>query len=305
MIVLLATLYQHLYHQAIWEELQTPPFTELILSWNTTRPAAGRFTFFVSVQENSEWSPWLYFGEWGCDGQMLFIDEPEGSNAKVRQGRVFCNATGFRVQTIATGGAELNNLMLSVATNSPLVEKELPTEAVLLPHSQRQSQITLRHPRYADLALPTAMTVAINTILKSKVIDASHFAANVYDGDFDYYESLPLSVAEAGHHLWPQISVHAERLPNFNTLHAHLMAGFPVVALLKGTLTGAPRPFYIPHAVCVIGYDPAAQTVICIDPFFPNDRATQVAYSISDFLTAWKKQNNLSVIFQRNFNCSR
>ena len=51
---------------------QSLPFSELILSWNASRPQKGKFVFWVNIKHKN-WSGWRKIAEWGKDGQKTFI----------------------------------------------------------------------------------------------------------------------------------------------------------------------------------------------------------------------------------------
>jgi hypothetical protein len=293
--------------EIVWEQTETRPFNELILSWNANRPEDGRLAFLIRVQKEGNWSPWLYYAEWGVFGQMLFKESPEDSFAesnrekiKVKEG--LCD--GFAIKVIASGGASMSALKTLIASPidlselkpARLPEKEL--ESVLLSPVPRQSQITLRHPRYQDLSLPTATSVAINYLLGRKAVDPSDFARQVLDEDFDFYESWVLNCAESAYRLGDGYRVHVERCADFETIHSSLKEGCPVLVGMRGFITGGPRPFYTEHALCLIGYDPGKQKVYCIDTAFPNEASTFVAYPLDQFLTAWAKQGNIACFFK-------
>ncbi|MDE3046551.1 MAG: C39 family peptidase [Verrucomicrobiota bacterium] len=290
-----------------WEFPETAPFNELILTWNAKRPSEGRYSFFVSLHQQGQWSPWLYTNEWGDLGQIIFLDAPADSFAasvtdavKPKQGM----ADGFRIKVVAAEVDNLSGLQHLWATISNLSEfrarpldREL--DLILLPNAPRQSQITLRHPRSLDLSLPTAMSTAMNTILQRKAVNPSEFCEQVIDSDTDFYESWVLNAAEASNQLGSDYAVRVERLADFETLHTYLLNGSPVLIPIRGSLPGGPRLYYMPHILCVIGYNPEERKVYCIDSGFPSDKSTFVSYKIEDFLRCWNNQKNIATVFQK------
>jgi Peptidase_C39 like family len=298
-----STLYEHFPDpgetSAIWEETETAPFDELILTWNGLRPSAGGHFFFVSIRQNGEWSPLLYYAQWGAWGQTLFRDAPDDSFATANRGVVSPKsgpADGFivfvdSVHPIAS---------LSVFTNDPanVSSGKGPLSPIFLKNPDKQSLITLREPRYSDLYLTTAVSIAVNTLYQEKKINPAAFAAQSYDQEFDAYDHWNLCAAEAYAALEGKYLVQIQRLPDFSALCSYLYQGCPVVVGIKGTLKGGPRPHYREHALCVIGYDPAPEKVHCIDPYFPVDKATAVSYSLADFMEAWGKRKNIACTFK-------
>lgn len=282
-----------------WEVADTAPFNELILTWNSMRPEKGGHFFFVSVKQNGEWSPLLYYGQWGSWGQLLFRDAPEDSFASTFRGVVspksgHCDGFIISVQSEHPVGA------LSVFTNESVISSpgRAPLAPILLENPSKQSLITLRENRYADLYLTTAVSIAVNTLYQEKKIDPAALAAHSYDQEYDAYDHWNLCAAAASAALEGNYLVQIQRLPDFAALYSYLAKRCPVVVGIKGTLKGGPRPHYREHALCVIGYDPAAQTVHCIDPYFPTDKSTAVSYSLSDFTAAWEKRKNIACTFK-------
>jgi len=293
--------------ELIWESSETPPFNELILTWNAHRPEEGRYSFFISLYQDGHWSPWLYSSEWGDLGQIIFNDAPEDSfamtyrdGAKPKKGF----ATGFRIRVLAAEVADLSGIK-TVWVNLCNLTEFRPTalhqslDLILLQNVPRQSQITLRHPRSLDLSFPVAMSTALNTLLQRKAIDPVDFSNQVMDNDTDFYESWMLNAAEAAHRLGADYSVHVERLTDFEALHSHLLQGSPVLISMRGSFLGGPRLYHFPHILCVIGYNPDERKVYCIDSGFPNDKSTFVSYRIEDFLKCWNTQKNIACVFHK------
>lgn len=292
----------HALEEFIWEKEALEPFQELLLSWNAERPSRGMYSFWVSLKQNDRWSDWVYHADWAADGQMMCNEHPFGSFVKgtrdgVRMLQGF--ATGFRIKVFAIG-CEMQGMRRLYASLSDgkgnCAEHFSSLEKVLLEDFPRKSQISLRQPRHQDFSFPVASSCAVSFLLR-RTIDPLEFAKGVYDSDFDSYEGWSFHAAESFRLLGGSYEAHVERLSSFQALHAHLLRGMPVLVGIKGTLSGAPRPYYFEHIVCVIGYDPAGKRVYAIDSSFPNDRSTFTSYPLDDFLKAWGKQKNIAFVF--------
>lgn len=293
--------------EIIWEKLSVAPFQELVLSWHASRPSKGRYTFFISVRQNNEWSPWLYYAEWSCPGQIMFRDRPEPSLAAAHAGFIkptkgTCDA--FRIWVTTSGGADLQNFYnFSVCATNPSEfspSDQIPDlSPIFIESVPRHSQITARHPRYLDLSLPTAMTILINQCLGAKTIQPGDFAERVADDDTAFYEDSSLNIAEASDQLKGQTLFELSYLPDFASLHERLSQGHPVIVFISGWFQGCPRPYRTEHAICMIGYDPTARKVHALDPAFPNDKATLTSYDLSEFLKGWAKQRNKAIFVKR------
>jgi hypothetical protein len=290
--------------EIVWEERSLEPFEELRITWNGARPKVGHYTFFVSVCQNRFWSPWLYYGEWLAPGQVMFKDS--ANTVLTNEGVIWPRGgkcEGFRVKMSASAGATLDQTVHLAAHT--ITRPKLPPEPpagrlpfVLLNPFPRQSQITLRHFRYNDLSLPVCLTLVINYLSPELQLHPLDFADRVIDDETGCYENWSLNIAEASSCLHGKWTVQMVYFENFAALHAHLMQGIPVIASVSGFLMGGPRPFRTEHALCIIGYDPDLHRIHCIDPAFPNDRATYTTYDLIDFLTAWARHRNKAIILE-------
>lgn len=272
-----------------WEEKNTLPFNELILSWNGIRPKKGKWTFWVSLKDEE----WLKYAEWAPDSQRSF--KSVGNFAESYQDVVIPKelCTHFRIKVEGEDLSQLHflNVCLSnLANHAIIIPQNLPP--VLLKGVPRQSQMILDHPRHRDLCSPTSTSTAVNYLLKKR-IDPLLFANLCHDNEFDIYGNWILNIAEAYNQI--RSRCHVERLTDFNALHAKLMQGRPVVVSVKGTIPGAPRPYPCGHLMCVIGFDNGK--VYCIDSGFTDNESTFVGYEIADFLQAWGIRRNLAYVF--------
>lgn len=266
--------------KAVWEETNTIPFDELILSWNGIRPKTGMWTFFVSVN-----NIWHKMAEWGATSQRSFENQDTIALTNL--------ATSFQVKV---EGPDLSNLhKVYVCLSNTKEHKSAPPKnlsSVLLKNVPLKSQLTLDHPRKRDLCSPTALSTA-SSFLSRKTIDPIDFAKAVRDETHDIYGNWVLNVAESYNRI--QHPIHVERLPGFETVHAELEKGRPVVVSVKGKIKGAPKEYPRGHLICIVGYTPGK--IHCIDSAFAEDASTAVAYDETSFLSAWGIRRNLAYIF--------
>jgi hypothetical protein len=292
--------------RVVWEMSDSIPFDELIIGWNGNRPKKGRYCLFVSLRQNSVWSPWLYYAEWGSPGQIMFHDRPENAFAFAYEGRVSpkqgkCDA--FRIQIEASGGAELEDMrdLFALALDRKAfapksVEPSLST--ILIPNFPRQSQVMTRHFRYLDLSLPICMTLAVNYLYGERRIEPLDFAAQVIDDDTQFYENWSFNAAQAASY-FPEIQFKIAYLPDFKAIQSYLSQNMPVIVPISGWIPGGIRRFRTEHAICLIGYDALTHQIQCIDPSFPSDKATFVSYALEDFLRIWAKHYNKAILIER------
>jgi len=278
----------------IYHALQamTPPFNELILSWNGRRPKTGHWTFFVRLFQN-EWSPWLKMAEWGPDFQRSFAEENGFAKshqdiAKPKNG--YC--TGYEIKV--EGDPDSVTVCLSDLSQFPIIKPILPP--VQLQNIPTQSQQILPHSRAKDLCSPTSTSMALHFL--QCPIDPILFATKVHDHTFDIYGNWMLNTAAASEFLRPKYRTYVARLPDFAALHTQLQKGLPVVVSIKGPLPGAPLAYANGHLILVTGYD--QDRVYCMDPGFHANEQTLTSYALDDFLEAWTtRRKNLAYLFEK------
>lgn len=273
----------------LWEETNTIPFDELILSWNGIRPTTGAWTFWVSLKEGE----WLKYAEWASFGQRSFKDSGAfaTSHQDVVTPKELCTSFKIKVEGDDLSGLHTLHVCLSHTAKYAITQPN-NLAPVLLKEVPLQSQQVLDHPRHKDLCSPTATTTALSFLLKRK-IDPVQFAIKSHDQEFDIHGNWILNVAEAYHQ--GKIPCKVERLPDFAALHAHLMQNRPVVVSVKGWIPGAAKPYPAGHLICVIGYSDGK--VHCIDSAFADNESTRVSYLLSDFLAAWGIRRGLAYTF--------
>lgn len=307
----LSYLNGYMYHQkkieSEWKEDHLPPFNELMISWNATRPLKGKYLFFISVKTDS-WSPWLLYASWGKDGQTSFCSTTNDAPVRVYQDMLEVleskQATGFQIKIISEEKAPLESIHgLHVYTNSDKTEEPLQTLSYSSPiqlQVKGLSQMALNHIRHQDLCSPTSTTAVVQYLLNNTEIDPIHFAQNSWDSNFDIFGNWVLNVAQAAAELGKSWNCWVERLNGFDEIYQSLHKGTPVVVSVRGPLPGSALPYAKGHLIAVIGYDPLQQKVICMDPAFPNDSETTVFYNLSDFLQAWNRRGRVAYLFSKN-----
>lgn len=284
-----------------WKEENIPPFDELILTWNGTRPIVGSYRFYVRLK-TEEWSPFLLYASWGAGGQSSFA---EGSSVRVYQDVVSVKtgpkATAFEVKVEGTGGASLEGLRsLHVYVNEDVFAKNetSPLESIHL-DVPGLSQRILSHPRSADLCSPTSTAAVVRYLSKKESVDPVQFAERSWDGGFDIFGNWVLNVAHASSILGSSWNCWVERLHGFVDLHARLRQNTPVVVSVRGPLSGSALPYAKGHLLVVTGFDATSQRVLCMDPAFPTNEETITSYPIQDFIDAWSRRGFISYIFEQ------
>lgn len=296
----------------LWELLDVGPFNELILSWNAYRPKKGKMTIWVSLFYGS-WSRWHRLAEWAPDHQRTFVNKLDRDvhtkHVLVEMQRKKI-AKGFRVKVVFEGGSDHHGLkaLFACTSNMNIFRIACPpvnNSTVLVSGVPKQSQMVLKHPRYAELCSPTSTSIIVNYFMQKKrsqqtkkelhdyVID---FSDKVLDkGYLDIYGNWLLNVAHAYHATEGNVFFRVERLNGFSDLYQYLRKKLPVAVSVR-RLRGGATPYKNGHFIVVVGWNKATRSVICIDPAFPHSVSTVRSYKIWDFLKAWARSRNLSYI---------
>ncbi len=282
-----------------WTEESVEPFDELILTWNGARPSDGNYLIYVSLK-TEEWSPYLLYGLWGHKGQSSFVHNKQGCSVQVHQDVVSVKkakkATGFRVKVVFENGTSIESLRsLHAFTNSlgQTLSKQTPMQSICL-DVKGLSQMRLSHPRAQDLCSPTSTTAVIRYLLNQEVPDPVAFAERSWDYGFDIFGNWVLNVAESSSILGDEWDCWVARLCGFEDIYEFLSQKIPVVVSVRGPLLGSALPYAKGHLLVVIGYDAMNESVLCMDPAFPTDEETLVAYPLKDFMKAWERRGFFS-----------
>ncbi len=274
------------------------PFNELIISWNSLRPEKGTYLIEVSLLQEKTWSPWLRYAHWGAMDQTSF-SYTQGK-IQVNQDVIAAHGHGFKVRVTSREGASLKGLRSLHVATTPLTlvpSTELSQSPINLP-CQGLSQMALQDERKERICSPTSTLAVLHFLNYATKLDPLEFAANCWDRAFDIFGNWVFNIAAAssviktGH-----ITCWVERLGGIERIYTSLQKGFPVIVSLRGPLPGSATPYASGHLLVVKGYDPIKKEVFCMDPAFPTDQATHVSYALDDFLTAWKRRQNVAYLF--------
>lgn len=283
----------------VWEKTDVSPFNELIIGWNALRPDHGHYHLSLSLKLE-DWSPWLSYALWGPNSQRSF--EQKAGPIHVFQDTVNIDesftATGWRVKV----DAEENDLQKfhALYSTTPSLQK---TQNIKFPYVCLEvpgiSQIQISDPRNMRICSPTSTTAAVRFLNKSTTITPLEFADKVWDSHFDIYGHWVFAAAQAYAELGEEWETRVMYLNGFGDIYAFLKAGYPLVVSVRGPLPGTLHPYSQGHLLVVRGYDPGDNKVLCMDPGYPEDSQTHVAYSLDDFLLSWQRRKNIAYVFNR------
>lgn len=286
-----------------WEISNTTPFDELLLSWNALRPLKGHFVILASVYIKT-WSPWLLFAVWGDNTQYSFHETTSKAPVRSFQDQVEILdgqlATGFRIRIEACAGSSLEKFYSLQASTAHI--KSYSPSPRYSPDSSLQfpvpglSQLTLPHPRSKSFCSPTSVAAALS-YMRNEMVDPLKIAKRVYDEGFDIYGNWSFNTAEAFVQLGSEWRCWHSRTKGLDSIWPYLKQGLPVVASIKGSLAGSLMPYANGHLVVIRGYDAVNRRILCMDPAFPSNEETLVAYDRDEFLQAWKHRHHLAYFF--------
>lgn len=296
----------------IWRKKSPFPFSELILSWNASRPKTGKFTFYINVRHHG-WSGWQKIAEWGKSVQKTF-GNTRNRYVHTKYVRLVTKRRriGFeyQIKVVAEKGANIRRIKALFANVSNEKRFRMQYPYTPFPSTQitgipRQSQWHVNHKRRKDLCSPTSLSMIASyytkkynlpkteTTLRQKT---AKLADNVHDQSLDIYGNWIFNVAQAFQLTRGNILYRVERLNNFEELYNQIKNNRPVVVSIRGHLHGGAWPYKNGHLVVVMGWDKKNQRVLCIDPAFRNKKHMLRRYRIKDFVRAWGRSRNLSYI---------
>lgn len=306
-----------------WTVQHLAPFDELLISWNAYRPLRGHYVILSRVLIQNLWSPWLLYAVWGSREQFSFHDTTTAAPVHSFQDQVEILdqkvATGFCLRIEACNGASLDHFYSLYACTSKLGS---PSPTIWSPPSHSISplsvpgisQLLLNHPRAHGFCSPTSTTAVIQSFVSHQQLSPLCFARHVYDSGFDIYGNWAFNIAQAFVELFYFQASQKRRQSVNQALGSHwqcfytrikdiqwlwwcLGKGIPVVISVKGTLPGSFLPYSNGHLMVIKGYDAMTQHFLCMDPAFPSNEETEVAYPWQALMQAWERRHYLTYFF--------
>lgn len=302
----------HIQHkdQVSFVNINTPAFTQLILSWNAAPLEAGHYSFYVQARsrKTKKWLESHHLMDWGAGIAQSYDRQGHKSQGCHVRLEVPSYADGYRVKIRARNGADitaLRALFVNIADMKkftepyPEVKERLPS--VMVDAVPQYSQMVLDHPRAPHMCSPTSLSMLLGFVFQQS-INPLDIAQGVYDVGLGTYGSWPFNAAFAysvSHQQFPETNVPhwaVTRLASFQDLHAHLSRGIPLMVSVRGFIPGAAKPYPSGHLLVPIGYDAHHNKVICHDPAFESDSKVKTSYDLEPFLQAWGRSRNLAIV---------
>lgn len=295
----------------IWHKKSTLPFSELIPSWNASRPKVGKFVFYLNIKHKT-WSGWKKIAEWGKGQQKSFYSAKDKIvHVKHVRAELQNKILGheFKIKAESFGGADIRRVFALFANTAnwhdfkkQIPDKNLPS--IVIPKIKKLSQFWIDHKRKEDLCTPTSMAIIAQYLANQKKItlkkqnikkETVDIANNVYDSSLNIYGNWQFNIAQAFNTTRGKILYKVERANNFAQIHKYLQQKIPVPVSIRGALTGGAWPYVRGgHYVVVIGWDQKHRKVICLDPAFSDEKKILRYYDIDEFIHAWSKSRNMA-----------
>lgn len=297
--------------QCTFERSQVMPFSQLIFSWNATRPLHGVLIFFVQVRDKNsqQWGSWHRMMSWGNAVQKSYEDKKQhGTVSSYHFVRLEVDkdslADAFRIKVEREDGASLSLLhsfVVAVTNLSSFVPEKIKDltslTSVVVKGVPTLSQFMLDHAQADRLCSPTSCSM-VTSFLSKKTVSPLLFADSVYDEGLGVYGSWPFNTAHIFEVMQGKVHASVVRMDSFKQLHTQLTKGIPVIVSVRGSLRGAPKSYDNGHLLVVVGWDAQRNEVICNDPAHKTESEVRAHYALSDFLSAWERSRRLTYLIE-------
>jgi hypothetical protein len=270
------------------------PFRDVLVSWNVETPTASGFAveLRVAAASGTEWSPWLYVGDWGVvpklekvrtfDGGVLDTDYLRGE-------REFGRAE-LRVRAFAASGAPrlfVERLTICFSNRQQAVDPfgeawgEVRAQSLDVPCRSQKAEAAEIAGRICS---PTslAMVMAYRGVERSTLAVASA----AFDAEHDIYGNWPRNVQAAFSFGVPG---YLTRLSRWREVEAHFARGEPLIASISvkpGELDGAPYKSTAGHLIVLVGFTQGGD-VIVNDPAARDAEHARLVYSRAQLQRVW------------------
>ncbi len=288
------------------------PFTQLILSWNASRPdSSSVLDFAVEVSPDSQ--TWTHFDYqvWG------YGDSPRKSTPYIKEvpgiGRIdvdylvlekpmkFARVTVYPYGAEGSPNIELRRLALSFSSDNSTwndFERNHGSARKVI-----FGKVSLAVPYFSqgnlppDLApnccSPTSVSMVLN--YHGKNVDPETFARAVYDPYDQIYGSWPYNMAAA--YVAGMGKTWVESHCGFDEIYDEVASGKPVVISIAFDMNELPKsPIHeatVGHLIAIVGFD-GPDTVICNDPAGDNVDNGIIKYPRHELEKVWQEHGGIA-----------
>jgi len=285
----------------------TNSFDAVLASWNVKCPQGAGFSveIRVSATGSSEWSPFLYVGDWGammprpgrvkkCSSGVIDVDWFRGKNP--------CDRIQYRVK--AKTNKKGRSLRISRMTLCLSLGIANPTDSAqtskLAPKSwKRRLKVPYRSQKWEDkqisyrICSPTSVTMLMAYRGVKKPTEV--VAHRCYDETHEIYGNWTRAIQGAFSFGVPG---YLTRFSDWEDVRAMIAQGQPLIisiAAQKGQLTGAPYSMTEGHLLVLCGFDKNGNVEVN-DPAAKNARAGQTTYLRKELEEVWMKRGGTTYV---------
>jgi len=285
--------------------LEFPPleqgFREALVSWNADCPEGASFCVELRVRagHESEWSPWLYVGDWGtlpalekrieCEQGRIATDFFQSSK---RLASIQARVRAFGKQ----GEIGLHRLDLTLRDREMFPEPERSPEPgpalERLPVPFRSQKVERR-----EIAGRICSPTSVSMVLAYRGVDlpTAAVAERVYDAPHDMYGNWPRNV-QAAYSLGVPGFVTA--FADWSLVRASIARKEPLVisiAVKDGALTGAPYKNTDGHLIVLCGFDEHGDCLVN-DPAAPDAASGMRTYKRAELERCWMSRGGTAYV---------
>ncbi len=297
-------------------ERSPKPFRDLLLSWNVATPEETGFCVEVRVapDEKSEWSSWMYVGDWGVvpaldkqtviDGGRIDTDYFRGDRTFVRaQARVRAfaheSAPHKELRLVRLGMCFSNRELLVPSTvNDPplpsgLTEGSNPPPWMQCLHVPYRSQKAEKPEIAGRICSPTSLAM----VLAYRGVDRPTLdvATRAFDAAHDIYGNWPRNIQAA---FSLGVPGYLTRFVSWPEVHAMIADGTPLVLSIvvkEGELRGAPYTKTDGHLLVLVGFDSEGDCYVN-DPAASDRSRGEIIYKRNDLEKVWLERGGTAYV---------
>jgi len=289
------------------------PFTELIPSWNAATPPGTGVEFEARTRDaaTGEWSPWLYYGQWGRT-----LHPPERT---VRFGGGTVHTDVLQLEAPATAfqlRAQFSDFRLE-AGDPPSVRRLAACYSGVVADEAERARLSpprpirgewardLGVPFHAQGLAPASIKGSICSATSVTMVAEHHGAARpvvenalaIYDmenGIFGNWSRATQRAAELGLEAW------VGRVRSWEDAKSYIAEGTPLIATIrfeKGTFPSSVLEGTSGHLIVIRGLTPEGDAIVN-DPA-SRDRGDGVVYKADELARAWFGRGGVTYIIRK------
>lgn len=297
--------------ELFFKKESTNPFTQLVFSWNITRPEQGYFSFYAQVRdaETNQWGCWHHMADWGKNKQKTYLSKSNGLSSYVHvrlEVDAHKTADAFCIKIEPHEGASLHLLdAVAVALSDfKLFVPEEPVcdnfKTIILSDVPAIAQFSFDHVDKSRICSPASCAMVVEYLTKESVC-MNNFLTGIFDEGLLVYGSWSCNVAHAFDVCKDKVNFFVRRGHSFVDVYHYLEKKLPVIVSVRGDLPGALKSFPHGHLMVIVGWDQEKGEVICHDPAAESNTMVLKQYPLEPFLRAWERSHRLMYVVDQRY----